>query len=65
MRTLITTVALLAASSTAIVLDAADPGKPLEVLLIAGGCCHVILHKAFDGGEVLRTDEAGGVQDVH
>ena len=40
MRTLITTVALLAASSTAIVLDAADPGKPLEVLLIAGGCCH-------------------------
>jgi type 1 glutamine amidotransferase len=42
MRTLIATVALLAASFAAPGLDAAaaEPDKRLEVLLVAGGCCH-------------------------
>jgi type 1 glutamine amidotransferase len=40
MRALIATSAFLAASFAAPALNAAEPGKPLEVLLVAGGCCH-------------------------
>ena len=40
MRAVIAIVAFLAAGVAAPALHAAEPGKPLEVLLVAGGCCH-------------------------
>lgn len=40
MRALIAIVAFLAGGVAAPALNAAEPGKPLEVLLVAGGCCH-------------------------